>query len=146
VEPYLVAWFIARLRDHHPRARARAARRLGELRDRRAVEPLLAALDDVSLTVRWEAVRALGQLADARPLPALREKARPWSGEDEPVRDRAARAVQQIEAALAKVTGRELALAEESEGHEGRPECALSWAEGTPLEPGYTGRELEELG
>jgi len=52
---------------NRPIERARAAERLGRLGDRRAIEPLAAALDDPAPVVRREAVRALGNYGEVRP-------------------------------------------------------------------------------
>jgi len=53
--------------------RLHAARRLGASRDPRALEPLVAALGDATRDVRWAAIEALGELGDARAIPALVE-------------------------------------------------------------------------
>lgn len=44
---------------------------LGQIGDRRAVEPIIATLSDQNESVRWWAARALGQLRDPRALPEL---------------------------------------------------------------------------
>jgi HEAT repeat protein len=51
--------------------REEAARSLGELKDRRGVEPLLTALYDQSRYVRREAAKALGSIGDMRAIPPL---------------------------------------------------------------------------
>lgn len=51
--------------------REEAARALGELKDPRAVTPLLSALDDPNHYVRREAAKSLGHLGDERAIPAL---------------------------------------------------------------------------
>ncbi len=51
--------------------REEAARVLGELKDMRAVTPLLSALDDPNHYVRREAAKSLGRLGDERAIPAL---------------------------------------------------------------------------
>ena len=51
--------------------REEAARVLGELKDMRAVTPLLSALDDPNHYVRREAAKSLGRLSDERAIPAL---------------------------------------------------------------------------
>lgn len=61
---------IGALGDSDPEMRCRAAEVLGELRDDRAVEPLLAALDD-DRAVRVAAVEALGRIGDPRAIEAL---------------------------------------------------------------------------
>jgi HEAT repeat protein len=52
--------------------RQSAARALGQLGDKRAVEPLIAALGDQEQTVWQSAARALGQLGDKRAIEPLR--------------------------------------------------------------------------
>ena len=44
----------------------RAARALGDLRDERAIEPLIGALEDQNDDVRCQAARALGEIGDPR--------------------------------------------------------------------------------
>jgi HEAT repeat protein len=56
---------IAALRDEVS-IRRRAAKVLGLIRDARATEPLIAALQDEDLLVRGYAAQALGQIGDAR--------------------------------------------------------------------------------
>ena len=51
--------------------RGQAAESLGYLADERAVLPLIEALKNESLIIRYDAVFALGELGDARALPAL---------------------------------------------------------------------------
>ncbi len=51
--------------------REEAARALGELQDRRALTPLISALDDQNHYVRREAAKSLGRLGDERAIPAL---------------------------------------------------------------------------
>ena len=56
--------------------RAHAAHALGEIGDRRAVEPLIAALEDRMSFVRRAAAEALGEIGDSRvvePLIAARK-------------------------------------------------------------------------
>lgn len=55
----------------HPKVRAQAAEVLGSRGERRALLPLLTALDDASVEVRFWAVFALGQLGDPYALAAL---------------------------------------------------------------------------
>ena len=52
-------------------ARARAARKLGEARDARAVPALTAALKDPDVNVRFHAAWALGEIKDPAAAPAL---------------------------------------------------------------------------
>jgi HEAT repeat protein len=62
---------LAALADEHRDVRARAARALGALGDRRAALPLIARLEDGDRLVRAEAIVALGALGERRALPAL---------------------------------------------------------------------------
>lgn len=58
----------------HPESREEAAEALGEIRDPRAVDPLIAALRDRNSEVRAEAAEALGKIGDRKavePLTAL---------------------------------------------------------------------------
>lgn len=60
--------------------RVEAARTLGELRDRRAVEPLIAALEVVDWDSRHAAAEALGQIGDARAVgPLIAALYRDWA-------------------------------------------------------------------
>jgi hypothetical protein len=58
----MVEWFTGRLTHPKSRVRQRAARALGSLGDSRAVEPLIAALDDEDADVREQAAAALSQI------------------------------------------------------------------------------------
>ena len=64
------AW-IGQLRHRNPWTRENAAELLGIVRPERAVEPLLAALEDEVLDVRMRAAAALGQLGGHRARAAL---------------------------------------------------------------------------
>ena len=64
--PYDVEREIERLRSGNPKERDEAAYHLGELGDKRAVEPLIAALKDEDIDVRCEAAEALGFIGDKR--------------------------------------------------------------------------------
>jgi hypothetical protein len=57
-----VGWLIEELKnpDLGMNDRAKAASALGEIKDARSVDPLIAALEDSSSTVRWYVVKALG--------------------------------------------------------------------------------------
>jgi len=57
-------WNLRQLRSKDPRTRLRAANKLGESREQRAVEPLLAALSDKEPGVRKAATHALGLIRD----------------------------------------------------------------------------------
>jgi HEAT repeat protein len=65
------AEFISELRDPNWKTRWQAAQTLGELRDARAVEPLIKALDDDNQWVRIVAAEALGQIGDQRAMQPL---------------------------------------------------------------------------
>jgi HEAT repeat protein len=56
--------------------RVRAAERLGEIGDARAIPALIEALRDKNLLVRMAAARALGEIGDAGAVPALIEALR----------------------------------------------------------------------
>ncbi len=63
---------IAALQNENDGIRATAAEKLGELGNRWAVEPLLAALNDpYSSLVRYQAAKALGKLGDVRAVEPL---------------------------------------------------------------------------
>jgi HEAT repeat protein len=55
----------------HPESREEAAEALGEIRDPRAVDPLIGALKDRDHEVREEAVEALGKIGDKRAVEPL---------------------------------------------------------------------------
>jgi HEAT repeat protein len=52
-------------------ARMEAARRLGDSKDPKALEPLVKAVQDENKSVRWAALEALGDLGDRRALPTI---------------------------------------------------------------------------
>jgi HEAT repeat protein len=62
---------LVRLGNIDPKVRRRAAEALGTLGDVRAVEPLIAALQDGDKVVRRRAAEALGRLGDARAIEPL---------------------------------------------------------------------------
>ena len=62
---------LEELQDASHLKREEAARKLGELRDTRAVEALIAALKDTDVGVRGAAARALGKIADKRAVEPL---------------------------------------------------------------------------
>ena len=66
---------LVELLHHDPSAevRARAARALGRMSSPRAVDGLLAHLDEGPLAMRLQAVWALGEIGDPRVLPVLRD-------------------------------------------------------------------------
>jgi HEAT repeat protein len=59
------------LKSQDPAKRAEVVRVLGDMKDRRAVEPLIAALKDESWQVRRNAAMALGEIKDARAVEPL---------------------------------------------------------------------------
>lgn len=94
-------------------SRSPAAEALGELGDKRAVEPLLAALQTEDWNIRVSVCEALGKLRDPRAVPALiaalrdrhKQKVRGPDGEEydsQPVRHAAAKALEQIGGAEAQ--------------------------------------------
>jgi len=62
---------ISKLKNRKWEVRYIAAEALGELKDPRAFEPLIAALEDESWLVRYSAARALGELRDPRAIKPL---------------------------------------------------------------------------
>jgi len=72
-------WFLD-YHDLNAGVRWCAAEALGEIKDVRAVEPLIAALRDPNAYVRWCAADALGKIGDARALPELERVAREDTG------------------------------------------------------------------
>lgn len=62
----MVAAFLKNLTHERPEYRWGAADALGRLGDERAVEPLVAAMEDPDPRVRKKAAWALGQLGDRR--------------------------------------------------------------------------------
>lgn len=67
----LVPFFIQALSNKNAEVREEAARVLGEIGDKRAVEPLIKALGDKYLEVRSAAVFSLGNIKDARAIEPL---------------------------------------------------------------------------
>jgi HEAT repeat protein len=61
------------MRDQAPDVRAAVAASLGDLRDRRAVDPLIQALKDEYKMVKLAAALALADIGDKRAVPALNE-------------------------------------------------------------------------
>jgi HEAT repeat protein len=62
----MVVVFLRNLTHERPEYRWGAADALGRLGDERAVEPLIAAMDDPDPRVRKKAAWALGQIGDLR--------------------------------------------------------------------------------
>jgi HEAT repeat protein len=69
--PASEAAVIAALRDERANIRERAARLLGTVKSRAAIEPLLALVRDADNTEAWGAIEALGELQVAEAVPAL---------------------------------------------------------------------------
>jgi len=64
-------WNLRQLKSGNQQTRRRAVKGLGRSRDPRAIDPLMAALNDGSYLVRQEAARALGEIGDARAVRSL---------------------------------------------------------------------------
>ena len=62
---------IQKLQNKHPHARAEAARELGNIKDARAVPPLINALNDSAAYVRAIAAESLGKIKDTSAVPLL---------------------------------------------------------------------------
>jgi len=62
---------VRALQSHDEEVREEAARALGELGDRRAVNPLIELLGDDNRYVRREAAKSLGKIGDEHAIPAL---------------------------------------------------------------------------
>jgi len=94
-------YWIEQLRDRDPDARARAARALGEMRDRTAVAALVQALGDANQNVRIAAVQALGRLGPGATAatPVLRQM---LAEEDRRLRDEVSRSLEKIAPASPK--------------------------------------------
>jgi hypothetical protein len=84
------------------KARIAAAVSLGRLKDKRALKPLVKALQDKNIVVRSLAASALGGLGDSRALPALR---RATLDKDKTVRKRATEAIGLIRKSTSKTAG-----------------------------------------
>jgi len=68
---YILYSLIQKLKDQDPNIRKKAAKTLGEIKDPRAVEPLIDAMKDLIKHVREEAARALGKIKDPRAVEPL---------------------------------------------------------------------------
>lgn len=64
---------IKTLKQDSPYFKMEAAKKLGKIKDIRAVEPLVTALKDDSLDVRWAASEALGEIGDKRAVEPLKQ-------------------------------------------------------------------------
>jgi len=84
---------IKALEDERKKVREAAARALGRIVDKRAVEPLMQILEDESEKVREAAVRALGKIGDASAVEPLTQALK---DRDEGVRRDAAEALGKI--------------------------------------------------
>jgi len=67
---------LAGLRSWNKDTRLGIIEALGEIRDPRAVEPLIALLNDKSNEIRWEAALALGEIGDPRAVDPLKASLR----------------------------------------------------------------------
>ena len=63
--------WIAKLKKRNPESRQKAVEALGNLKDTRAVEPLIRILEQDVSFVRWEAAEALGKIGDASAIKPL---------------------------------------------------------------------------
>lgn len=64
---------ILKNRSREPKIRGLVAEALADLKDRRAVVPLIEVLNDVSVEVRFWAIFSLGELGDEQALPELQK-------------------------------------------------------------------------
>lgn len=71
--PIPLEYFLLKLKSNNPQARRIAVEGIGQLGDRRGVEPLMAALRDENVGVRYAAAQSLGMLGDKRALNVLRQ-------------------------------------------------------------------------
>ena len=78
---------IQALKDEDPRVRYQSAEALGNIRDSRAVDPLIQALKDDDSSVRYWAIVALGKINDNRAADPLIQASR--EDEDSYIRDAA---------------------------------------------------------
>ncbi|HVP25718.1 MAG TPA: HEAT repeat domain-containing protein, partial [Methanomicrobiales archaeon] len=78
--PDAIHRLIAGLSTRHRSVKLGIIEALGEIRDLKAVEPLIRELRDPSVEIRWEAALALGEIGDSRAtgplLPGLRDRDR----------------------------------------------------------------------
>ena len=88
-----VPGYIRLLKHAYQLYRRKAATRLGEIGDKRAVVPLIRALDDEFLDVQYVTVKSLGMLGDKR---AVEPLIRCLTSEEKWLRRGAARALGQI--------------------------------------------------
>jgi HEAT repeat protein len=63
--------WIAKLKKRNPERRQKAVEALGNLKDTRAVEPLIRVLEQDVSFVRWKAAKVLGQIGDASAIAPL---------------------------------------------------------------------------
>ncbi len=93
IGPAATGKLLVMLGDKNPYFRWRAARCLGKIRDRRAVDNLLLFLNDEVSAVKWSVIDALGEIGDVRavePLIAMLDDGDPG------IRKKAAEALMQI--------------------------------------------------
>lgn len=74
--PAAVGIVIQNLKTRNRAIRLGVIEALAEIRDPRAVDPLLAALNDHDAEVRWGSAIALGEIGDDRALPGLKKALR----------------------------------------------------------------------
>lgn len=89
----MFAYFLRNLTSDNPSLRFGAAHSLGRMNDPRAIEPLIALLNDEDWRVRFKTVWALGRLGDLRVLAFLSPLSR---DESETVRDSVVQAKEEI--------------------------------------------------
>ncbi len=131
------------LKSDHPAKRCAAATALGNLGDKRAVEPLIEALKDSDHMVRAMAAKALGSIGDPRALDALTTAAQ---------MDRDHFAQLQASQAVVRIHEKELAelLAPSRKGSAagrlpgGRPSVQMPYGSGFQTTPGETARKLPD--
>jgi len=70
-ESAMLWWTLRQLRSKNPAVRRRAAAKLSESREVRAVKPLIAALKDQDQHVQAIAAKVLGEIGDVRAVEPL---------------------------------------------------------------------------
>jgi hypothetical protein len=93
--------------------RYKAAGALGEIGDKRAVEPLITALGDGHEDVRWYAADSLGKIGDPKAIPALEKATTDYNAE---VREHAKEALDEIKSRVEE-TEPKIILKSKSEYH-----------------------------
>lgn len=108
---------LTALKDDNARVRTRAAEALGQIKDTRAIEPLIAALKDENADVRREAAEALGRMKDTRAIEPLMAAL-----EDLSVQSEAARALKRLGVSQKTISVKEQRVQEEVAAHARRNE------------------------